>query len=158
MAYQALDIANWFITKANENGEITHLKVQKLMYYAEAWVQVLLDKELFNEKIQAWAHGPVVPEVFSKFKEYSWNPISSQEKCIELESDIEQILIDVFDTYANIPAKNLEQMTHLETPWIEARGNLPAEARCDNIIDKIVIKEFFLKKYEKVLNEKEELA
>lgn len=150
MPYKAIDIANWFISKSAEFGDlITHLKVQKLLYYAEAWTQVLLNRELFNEQIQAWSHGPVVPEVFQHFKEYGWNPLPIPEHSILsiFEPDIIDVLEQVFDTYADFSARKLEVMTHADIPWIEARGQCSAEERCTNIIPKSKLKYYFAEKY-----------
>jgi uncharacterized phage-associated protein len=148
--YQAIQVANWFISKAAESGDLfTHLKVQKLLYYAEAWTQVLLDQNLFNEKIQAWAHGPVVPEVFQAFKEYGWNPlpIPPSNPIPNLDNDILEVLTQVYDTYGDLPAKTLESMTHDDAPWITARGTLEPEERCEVVMPKDRIKEYFKHKY-----------
>lgn len=63
MTYQAINIANWFINQFDrESGDnITHLKVQKLLYFSQAWYQVLKNEELFAEEIEAWAHGHDCP-------------------------------------------------------------------------------------------------
>jgi len=148
--HKALDIANWFIAKCAESGDfITHLKVQKLLYYAEAWTQTLIGKELFPEQIQAWAHGPVVPEVFQEFKKHGWNPLPAPEdqKIPVVSAEAEDILVQVFDAYADLPAKTLEDMTHKDAPWVKARGSLSPEERCEVIMQKSEICEFFRAKY-----------
>lgn len=148
--HKAIEIANWFIAKAAESGDlVTHLKVQKLLYYAEAWTQVLADKELFEEQMQAWAHGPVVPEVFHEFKQYGWNPlpVPQEKKIPEISDEAQEVLIQVFDTYGNIPARTLEEMSHLDAPWINARGDRSPEERCETVMPKIDIKNFFKSKY-----------
>ncbi len=148
--HNAMDIANWFIAKCAESGDlITHLKVQKLLYYAEAWAQTLIGKELFSEQIQAWAHGPVVPEVFQAFKRYGWNPLPAPEdQAIPVVSaEAEDILIQVFEAYADLPAKTLEDMTHKDAPWVKARGGLGPEKRCEVVMPKSEICEFFRTKY-----------
>ena len=148
--YKAIDIANWLIFKAAEYGDlITHLKVQKLLYYSEAWVQALLDKELFRENIQAWSHGPVVPEVFHALKSHQWNclPVPDEKLIIKIDNEYLDVLNQVFDTYADIPAKTLELMTHNDEPWINARGHLEAEERCEVIMPKNEIKIYFKNKY-----------
>lgn len=148
--YKAIDIANWLIFKSSQYGDlITHLKVQKLLYYSEAWVQAILNKELFQESIQAWSHGPVVPEVFHAFKSNQWNslPVPSQDSIITIDEDYEDVLNQVFDTYADIPAKTLELMTHNDAPWIKARGSLDPEQRCEVVMQKNDIKDYFKNKY-----------
>jgi uncharacterized phage-associated protein len=147
---KAKDVAEWFIAKAAESGDqITHLKLQKLLYYAEAWSQTLRDEELYKEEIQAWAHGPVVPEVFHEFKQYGWNPlpVPSEQKIPEIDNDVKDVLEQVFDVYADLPAKTLEDMTHQDDPWIKARGGISPEERCDTVMPKEALKKFFKEKY-----------
>ncbi|NWB96077.1 SocA family protein [Pseudomonas gingeri] len=148
--HKAMDIANWFVAKCAGSGDlITNLKVQKLLYYAEAWTQTLIDKELFPEQIQAWAHGPVVPEVFQEFKKYGWSPLPTPEdqKIPIVSAEAEDILIRVFEAYADLPAKTLESMTHKDVPWMNARGSLSPEERCEVVMPKSEICEFFRTKY-----------
>lgn len=148
--HKAIEIADWFIAKAAASGDlVTHLKVQKLLYYAEAWCQVILGKELFSESIQAWAHGPVVPEVFHRFKSHGWNalPIPSPTALTAVDGDARLVLEQVFETYGDLPAKTLEDMTHSDEPWVAARGQLEPEARCDVVMPKQHIKAFFEAKY-----------
>lgn len=148
--YKATDIANWFIYKFAESGDpITHLKVQKLLYYAEAWHQVINNSELIEGEFQAWAHGPVVPEVFQSFRKHGWNtlPIPDKSELPKISSSAENILEQVLDSYGELPAKTLENMTHKDEPWIKARHGFEPEERCENIMPKSEIKNFFKHKY-----------
>lgn len=148
--HRASDVAKWFIAKAAESGDLTtHLKVQKLLYYGEAWSQALTGQELFNEDLQAWAHGPVVPEVFKEYREHSWNalPIPSKDEVPVFDSEVEDVLNQVFDTYGDLSAKTLEHMSHKDEPWINARGGRAEEERCETIIPKSEIGNFFKRKY-----------
>lgn len=146
--YRALDVAMWFVSKFCEHGDlVTHLKVQKLLYYAEAWTQTICNEPLFIEDIQAWAHGPVVPEVFHAFKEYGWHPLPAPEVIPSFDANILDVLEQVYDIYGEFSAKNLENMTHLDSPWIDARKGLSEEARCENVIPKEEIKKYFIAKY-----------
>ena len=149
MTYKAIDIANWFISQFDkESGDvITHLKVQKLLYFSEAWCQVSLDRELFSEDMEAWAHGPVVREVFNQFSGAGWEPLSVTGNVAELDEDVRNVLTQVLEAYGNVSAKTLEHLTHQDCPWKEARGTLSPEARCSNIISKQSIREYFVKKY-----------
>ncbi len=156
MTYKAIEVANWFIAKTAEFGDLTtHLKIQKLLYYAEAWIQVLLNKELFEEPIQAWSHGPVVPEVFQHFRSFGWNPlpIPSENAIPKFSEDIMDVLEQVFEVYGDISARRLEEMTHTDKLWIEARGECEPEVRCTNIMSKAKIKQYFLEKYAEDLRE-----
>lgn len=145
MCYSAKDIAKWFLCAVDrESGDsITHLKLQKLLYYAQAWSLVLLNKPMFNEEIQAWMHGPVVPEVYDEYSKYGYNEIPKPEECVVISKEYEEVLEDVMQTYGIYQAKYLEKLTHSEKPWIEARGNLPLEARCENPISLKTMEEYY---------------
>ncbi|MGB0560732.1 MAG: Panacea domain-containing protein [Spirulinaceae cyanobacterium] len=157
MPYNAIDIAKWFVNHFDPDfGDvITPLKLQKLLYYAEAWSQVLLDQELFAEQIQAWAHGPVVPEVYEEFKDYGWRPIEPVDVELDLDSDTEEVLNQVLSAYGERFAKTLEKMTHSDQPWIKAREGYTLEARCNAIIPKQDIRNYFLDKYKQELDGQE---
>ncbi len=154
MTYRAIDVANWFINQFDKNSGdvVTHLKVQKLLYFSEAWCQVLLDRELFSEEMEAWAHGPVVREVFNQFKGSNWSPLSATEKTIEFDDDTQDVLLQVLETYGDVAAKTLENLTHQDHPWKESREGVSPEAKCSNIISKESIKSYFLEKYSDQLN------
>ncbi len=152
--YKATDIANWFLTAVDrESGDsMTHLKLQKLLYYAQAWTLVITGEPLFEEEIQAWMHGPVVPEVYSKYSGSSFEEIKApnHDECVDIDGEHEEILEQVMDNYGIFEAKYLENLTHSEDPWRIARGNIPKEEKCTNIITKESMKEFYSKQREGV--------
>ena len=151
--HSANDIADWFLSSVDrEAGDnITHLKLQKLVYYAQVWSLVLLDKPLFDEDFQAWAHGPVVPSVFDRFKGNGWEALPPpQTTCVEFNDATNDLLTAVFEAYGQHSAKHLEKLTHSESPWREARGNISPEARSSNIIPKEKIHSFYKKQYDSV--------
>lgn len=154
MSYNAVDIANWFIANVDkESGDvITHLKVQKLLYFAEAWCQALFNKTLFNEEMEAWAHGPVVRAVYEEFSSFGWQPLEVSKDLVTFDQDINDLLSDIFTVYGKFSAKSLEHMTHEDQPWINARNGKSPEERCTDIIPKQEIKTFFLEKYAEQLN------
>jgi len=71
------DAARWFINRADRlaGDDMTHLKLQKLIYFAQAWHLANTGEPLFREDMQAWTHGPVVPSVWHAYKQYQWEPI-----------------------------------------------------------------------------------
>ena len=69
-------IEDYFIALSNSvQSLITNMKLQKLMYYAQAWHLAVIGDELFSDDFQAWIHGPVIPALYDKYKAYQWNPI-----------------------------------------------------------------------------------
>src|ERR1017187_8862366 len=72
----AKKIADAFLHISHGNrSEITNLKLQKLLYYAQAWHLVLHEEAIFDESIEAWVHGPVVPEIFRMYSHLKWSAI-----------------------------------------------------------------------------------
>jgi len=144
--YTALDVANWFIAGIDRTvgDSITHLKLQKLVYYAQAWALVLIDKPLFDEDFEAWAHGPVARVVYDAFKHHGFNPINDPSDAVpEFDEEALTVLNEVQRVYGERSAKRLEDLTHNERPWLDARGGLPDEAKCETIISKESMKEFY---------------
>lgn len=137
------DIANYFIWLANETGSfISNLKLQKLVYYAQAWHIALHDEPLFEEDFQAWVHGPVIPSLYQKYKSFGWQPIS-EDVAPDLHKDVFQFLDEVAEEYFASDAYELEQMTHAEDPWNWARGDLAPDEPSNEVIKKEWMKEFY---------------
>jgi uncharacterized phage-associated protein len=137
-------IARWFLNHADrEAGDaITQLKLQKLVYYAEAWFLANFDKALTDENYEAWAHGPALRSLYSKYRDYGWEAIPP-EKGQGVSSELSSYLEAVYEKYGQYSAKKLEHMTHVEDPWRNARGDLPAEAASRIIIPKVEIRNYY---------------
>lgn len=145
-------VADYFIALANETGDfISNLKLQKLVYYAEAWHLANYDDSLIKEEFQAWVHGPAIPALYGEYKNFGWQPIIRTE-LVEgtfdgLKSKFSQrsnlLLKAVVDSYFPLTAFELEKMTHNELPWIEARQGLPDDAPSNNIISKVSMKAYY---------------
>ncbi|MDY7013941.1 MAG: DUF4065 domain-containing protein [Cyanobacteriota bacterium] len=128
------EIADYFIWLANETGSfISNLKLQKLVYYAQAWHLALYQTPLFEEDFQAWIHGPVIPELYQKYKDYRWRPILKDVTLPKLTPDILKFLDEVAEEYFACDSYELEQMTHAEAPWNQARENLQPDEPSDAI-------------------------
>jgi uncharacterized phage-associated protein len=125
-----------------QNAALTNLKLQKLLYYAQAWHLVFFDVALYNDEIQAWVHGPVVPVVFRRFKECRWNPLPNERES-KVTSAIEAHLSEVWKVYGKFDASKLETLTHSETPWKEARQGLPLDEASHNVISQESMKKFY---------------
>lgn len=128
--YTPLQVANWFLANIDRAAGdlITHLKLQKLVYYAQAWSLASRGVPLFDEDIQAWAHGPVAPSVFRAFRDRGMEPIPAPARVPQLDPEATELLREVLEVYGEHSAKKLEMLTHSEKPWRDARGDLPPEA------------------------------
>ncbi|MEB0262553.1 MULTISPECIES: type II toxin-antitoxin system antitoxin SocA domain-containing protein [unclassified Mucilaginibacter] len=150
MTYSANSISDFFISQAIAAGEtISPVKLQKLVYYSQAWNFTIFDRVLFDERIEAWTHGPVVKSVYERFKEF---PMYSAIDTYSLElSDVNfddesfAILSDVNSIYGEHSGKYLEDLTHNEDPWLNARIGVPSYLACNNEITLKSMKEYYSK-------------
>ncbi len=124
-------VSNYIVNDLTSIGEaVTNLRLQKLLYYAQAWHLVYSDgAPLFESRIEAWIHGPVVVEEYHRFKEHCSGPIPEQAP-LELDSRTREFVDQVLCTYGVKTAYDLEILTHREKPWIEARGILAPTEQC----------------------------
>ncbi|MBD2181756.1 DUF4065 domain-containing protein [Planktothrix sp. FACHB-1355] len=142
----ALDIARYFLYRVDRDAgdTISPLKLQKLVYYAQAWSLVLRDKPIFQEDIQAWVHGPAVYEVWDAYKDFRHGAIPEpQEELPEFEEDELEVLEEVWTAYGELSAKRLEDLTHSEAPWINARKGLEPAKKSSNVISHEDMKAYY---------------
>ena len=144
------DVANFFLKVVDrESGStITPLKLQKLLYYAQGYYLAINGKELFGEDFQAWAHGPANVGIYEKYKSFGSNclPEPTEEIASCLSPSIIEFLYDIWNTFGIYDGKYLEILTHKETPWIKAREGYKPGERCNVVITKESMKEFFKEK------------
>ncbi len=121
----AEQVANYFLRLVDEESgdSISNLKLQKLVYYAQAWHLAVHGRPLFNDPLQAWAHGPVVPGLYQRYRDYGWQPLPRPTTpVLDIDSETQAVLDDVWEAYGPYTAKRLETMTHEEAPWQKARA------------------------------------
>jgi uncharacterized phage-associated protein len=139
-------ISDVLLLRSRDRGDVlTNLKLQKLLYYAQAWSLVLRDKELFREDFQAWIHGPVLPSQYHRFKRYEWRPIDGviHGAARTGNPSVDRLLASIVDVFGVETAGALELMTHSEKPWIDARRGTPPTAPSKAVIPKAAMKEFY---------------
>lgn len=126
----AKDIAEWFLMRVDDTAgdSISNLKLQKLVYYAQGCHLALHGKPLFGQPIQAWEHGPVVPDLYHSFKQYGSGAIPKPDD-FDLEKFDQEtcnLLEEVFEVYGQFSAWKLRNMTHAEAPWRDAYSAGPS--------------------------------
>jgi len=136
------DVAKYVLSSV---GQVTSMKLQKLVYYSQAWSLAWDDEPLFSEDFQAWANGPVCPELFKEHKGHFRLSTDFFGKYVDGVLSPEQIdTIDiVLKDYADMAPHELSNLTHREYPWINARGNTPPGMPCENIIEKEVMRDYY---------------
>ena len=137
--------ANFLISDCRERGEnLTNLKLQKLLYYSQAWHLALKGIPLFSEDFQAWVHGPVLPSQYHRFKKNEWRPILDEIPAIDIDNqEIVSHLKEIVDVFGVETATSLELMTHNEKPWQLARKNMKDDEPSSAIISKDSMKAFY---------------
>jgi uncharacterized phage-associated protein len=120
------DVAAYILKK---DGAMTSMKLQKLVYYSQAWSLVWDEKPLFPEKIRAWVGGPVVPELFAAHKG-EYNVSAEPRGDAKVLTKDERATVDaVLKFYSDKSGQWLSDLTHKERPWREARRGLDANQR-----------------------------
>jgi uncharacterized phage-associated protein len=131
---KVLQVADYFIYKNNKESRsgFTNKKLQKLLYYSQAWTLVINGKKLFNDKIKAWIHGPSIPVVYLEFKSFGSSDIKkevSESNFPDISQEEKKVLDSVWDVYGKYDANYLEILSHSEDPWQKARtGLMPYES------------------------------
>jgi len=134
------DVAKYILEK---QGSMTTMKLQKLVYYCQAWSLVWDEKPLFNEKVQAWASGPVVKELYdihkgmfriSDIHKGNMNNLHDEEK-----ATIDAVLV----AYGDKSAQWLADLTHMEQPWNDARKGYDPGDNCENEITLASMAEYY---------------
>lgn len=142
------DVASYILEKLtlNINKEITTWKLQKLVYYSQAWSLVWDEEPLFDAEIQAWSAGPVCPKLYNMHK--GRLKISAADNLVQGDSrNLQDNQIETIDAvikhYGNKSGRYLSELTHMENPWIEARENLPPGSRSTNVISLNSMQEYY---------------
>jgi len=120
----AKDIAEYFLT-LDIDEELSNLKIQKLLYYAQGIYVALHHEPLFHDKIEHWTQGPVVPELYHEYKVYGTAAIL-HPTIIDLDKyspQMIEVLNEVWDVFGQYSAWRLRAMTHDDPPWCETQDN-----------------------------------
>ena len=109
-----------FVGDNKEREGITNLKLQKMLYFVQAYYLAKLDKPLFSDKIEAWKYGPVIPGVYKKYKSKESNPIINEEDKSSLSDEDKKVVKKVWDSFGGYSASRLVDIAQAHTPWKEA--------------------------------------
>jgi uncharacterized phage-associated protein len=144
-------VCDYVIARTGAAGEVlTHIKLQKLMYYIQAWHWAFFNKPLFAGKFQAWVHGPVNRDLYDRFAESKslYSPIcldDAREKSdfSQLTGEDKAHIENILESYITFTGSQLEQMTHQEQPWIDARTGYSEAQRCEVEINELTMQQFY---------------
>jgi len=136
------DVAKYILER---RGVVSGMKLQKLVYYAQAWSLVWDELPLFEDEIQAWVSGPVVYTLFDAHR--GMYLISSDDlpsgDSNKLSDDQKDTINAVLNYYGAKDSQWLSDLTHMEDPWIQAREGLLPNERGNNIITLASMEEYY---------------
>jgi uncharacterized phage-associated protein len=148
---RAIDIARYLIQLSyrpdspEESDLLCPLRLQKLLYYVQGWSLALRGRPAFDDEIEAWTLGPVVPEIYWQFKPVGALvivPAQAGEQAILPSSDARLVEV-VWREYGKYSASELIRRTHAERPWTSARTGLAATAKSSAVVSKESLASFF---------------
>ncbi|HET7753055.1 MAG TPA: type II toxin-antitoxin system antitoxin SocA domain-containing protein [Anaeromyxobacteraceae bacterium] len=120
------------------------MKLQKLVYYSQAWWLAHRGVPLFDEPIEAWAHGPVVYALFDRHRGQfivgpTWPPGDSSRLTGEERVHVGSVV----HCYGEKSAAELSELTHAEQPWQQARAGLGPRERASAVISHGAMQDFY---------------
>ena len=136
------DVAAYIIENL---GSMSTMKLQKLVYYSQAWSLVFDDRKLFDDDIEAWANGPVVRRLF---KAHQGVYMVDESFCncgnsANLDAAARATIDEVLRAYGGLSANDLIALTHSERPWLEAREGTPEFAASNAVINTDTMQEYY---------------
>lgn len=147
--YTANQIACFYINFANKQfvdegvpEGITNLKLQKILYFAQSASLALYERPLFEEEIEAWKFGPVVPTIYQEYKKFGNAPLKLDEcKDDEIDADTTTLLENIWTIFGKFSAAELVNITHNHSPWKDAFYSNKANI----VIDKAILSHYYRK-------------
>lgn len=142
---------DYIIQSLSSGGEnVVLIKLQKLLYYSQAWHLAFYKTPLFDGKFQAWVHGPVNRFIYDRFcsTKILYSPLSIRDLRSGWESMILpdhelQHINGILEVYGGLTGSQLENMTHSEDPWIQARTGLEPNQRCERDINEALMQSYY---------------
>lgn len=142
-------VINWFLCESNNDNPISHLALQKTLYFVQAWSKIINGQWIFSDDCQAWVHGAVYPEIYETFKDFKYDTLPQLSKEIDLDSKEIKLLEFVKRYYTDVyTPKALENICHQEDPYKLARIGKDINEKSNEIIEK----ENIIKYYNTIAN------
>jgi uncharacterized phage-associated protein len=123
--YDARSIANWFLERAQKDGRgLSIMSILKLAYISHGWRLEMQGEPLFGNRIEAWQHGPVIPDVYSAFRPQGIVPNTTvADYPVPTEQADVDFLEQIYKIYGHLSPFHLSELTHVAGgPWETARN------------------------------------
>jgi uncharacterized phage-associated protein len=138
---KAIDVADFILSRL---GPMSAMKLQKLLYYSQAWCLVWTENALFEEDIQAWTNGPVVRDIYNLHKGfYRLEPGFFKGNPKNLSAAQVEVIESVLKFYGDKDPQWLSELTHMEAPWQNSREGLAEGDRGEKVITKEAMLEYY---------------
>lgn len=148
--YESINSCNSMIERValyilNSRYEITNMSLQKLLYYIEAFSEILLKKRIFDNRCEAWMYGPVYPEIYEKYKSFGSSQILVDKIDLSdsLSAEVREVIDYVLNQYAIYNGVTLKDLSHSEDPWKDAHEGYGEKEHCTEEISHEAIAEYF---------------
>lgn len=129
-------------------NDISNKKLQKLAYYVYAWHLAIKGYEIADMTFEAWEHGPVCRRLYNNYRNYGWSAIPQYKGFVLANDNDINFVESVLQVYGGYTADELEDMTHNEGPWNEARHGCPRNIASDAVISKDSILKYYSNQHE----------
>jgi uncharacterized phage-associated protein len=140
MSLSVHDVAAYILKK---QGEMSAMKLQKLVYYSQAWSLVWDEKPLFRAQIEAWANGPVVRSLYDKHRGQFAVKTWPSGDLAKVSGAARKSIDAVLSFYGDKTGQWLSELTHKERPWLDARKGLSDDDRCSRKISHAAMAEYY---------------
>lgn len=150
-------VSDYLVSKGRKRtGEaMTQLSLQKMLYFSQGWHLAIRSESLFTEEVRAWRHGPVVREIYSRFRHYGDREIGEEAMLTQPDAILSKATMEfldrIWDSYSGYTAPQLVGLTHREGPWKTVRGPLGKDADSDDPIPEELMIEYFANLYTSAL-------
>lgn len=137
-------VADLILDFCQEHGDlVTNLRLQRLLYFAQGWYLGLHGKKLYPEPLQAWASGPIQPDVYARFASFGALPISNASFKWRVPENVRSHIRELMEVYGSFSSFDLQRIACDEEPWREARKGLAHDAPSSNIIDTATLRRVY---------------
>ena len=136
------DVARYILER--KGGHVSTMKLQKLVYYSQAWNLVWDEKPLFNSPIEAWANGPVTRELYRQHRgHFTANEEMFSGDSNSLTADEKETIDADLGAYGHLSGQQLSDLSHSERPWREAREGVEDGASSTNEVSQEIMQDFY---------------
>jgi uncharacterized phage-associated protein len=120
------EVVSYLTAYSTVRGEtLSNQRLNRLLYYAQAWHLAIYDEELFTDGIEAWESGPVVPSVYEAFERIDKAILNNSPPSNTCRAHLDAVM----ERYFRMTDDQLDKMIRQEAPWIVARDRIPVDGR-----------------------------